>query len=296
MGTTTCATNCGTTTRNAICTTCLDRLDHLLHDVADTLIPGPTGPRADLNGRHGPIGPDRRIPGLETSLHVAAAKQSRFTSTSSRVITSRGKTQPLPVNLRATDTRHQLHRTLARWAGHIAEAAHLPKPPSTSTAAAIAAWISQHRDWLAGQTATATLLADVTRVHATATRVIDRPADRAYAGRCHTLDCPGLMYAYDGAPEAICATCQATTGYEDARRAMLAKVDDLILPAPEIELALRGLGQEVKATTIRKWCERGRLANRGTPSCPRYRVGDALNLAWNSRPRAGVVPSVLVSQ
>lgn len=295
MGTTTCTTGCGTTTRNAICTTCLDRLDHLLHDVADTLIPGPTGPRADRHGRHGPIGPDRRIPGLETSLHVAAAKQSRFTSTSSRVVAGRGKAQPLPVNLRATDARHQLHRTLARWAGHIAEAAHLPKPPSTSTAAALAAWIADRRDWLAGQPATADLIADVRNAHDTASRVIDRPADRAYAGRCHVLDCDGLMYAYDGGNTAACTRCNTKTDYDEARRALLAKVDDLILPATEIELALRGLGQEVKATTIRKWCERGRLTNRGTTSRPRYRVGDALTLAWNAHP-VRAVPSVLVSR
>lgn len=295
MGTTTCAARCGTTTRNAICTTCLDTLDTLLRGVGDTLIPGPTGPRTDLAGRRGPIGPDRRIPGLETSLHVAAAKQSRFTSTSSRVVAGRGKAQPLPVNLRATDARHTLHRTLARWAGHIAEAAHLPRPPASSTAAQLAAWIAAHRDWLAGQAATVDLIADVKRAHATACRVIDRPADRAYAGRCHVLDCGGLMYAYDGAPVAECTTCRAKADYEEARRTLLAKVDDLILPATEIELALRGLGQEVKAATIRKWCERGRLTNRGTTSCPRYRVGDALTLAWNARP-AGAVPPALVSR
>ena len=95
-----------------------------------------------------------------------------------------------------------------------------------------------------------------------AAEIVDRPTDLRYAGPCGatTVDEAGLavkctedMYAPPGQPLAECRGCGATVPLDERRQWMLARVEDMLLPADLAAYAARGLGLEVSDSTIRVW-------------------------------------------
>lgn len=310
MGTTTdCANDCGRPTPDTcyICPPCGTNLTQLLASILDEVTPGATGPRADLDGGIGPIGPDRVIPGLASSLDVAITKQARFTQLPGGTPAARPAAddvhtvlaeQPLPFGYAASEARGVLASTLATWAALIAEQRGLIHP--VYTLPNLAAFLLDQVQWLRQQPAGADAFDELTAAIRDATRAIDRPAARVYAGPCTPEDeptprqrlliaiagdelpshCAGHLYAREGSSIATCDACSRDMDLDAARDPLLARIDDMVLTGREIELALGGLGSPVKAKTISKWRERGRIASRGqigTQHC--YRVRDVRLLA-----------------
>ncbi len=293
MGTTTdCANDCGRPTPDTcyICPPCGTHLTRLLASILDDVTPGATGPRADLDGGIGPIGPDRVIPGLASSLDVAITKQARFTQLPGGTPTARPDdddvhtvlaAQPLPFGYAASEARGVLASTLATWAALIAEQRGLIHP--VYTLPDLAVFLLDEVQWLRQQPAGADAFDELTAAIRDATRAIDRPAARVYAGPCSaetTAECPGHLYAREGSSIATCDACAREMDLDAARDPLLARIDDMVLTGREIELALGGLGSPVKAKTISKWRERGRIISRGqigTQHC--YRVRDVRLLA-----------------
>lgn len=288
MGTTTdCANDCGRPTQDTcyICPDCGTALHRLLASILDEVTPGATGPRADLNGGIGPIGPDRVIPGLASSLDVAITKQARFTQLPGGTPAARPAAddvhtvlaeQPLPFGYAASEARGVLASTLATWTALIAEQRGLSHP--VYTLPDLAAFLLDQVQWLRQQPAGADAFDELTAAIRDATRAIDRPAARVYAGPCSTettAECPGHLYAREESSTATCDACARDMDLDTARDPLLARIDDMVLTGREIELALGGLGSPVKAKTISKWRERGRIISRGqigTQHC--YRVRD----------------------
>lgn len=305
MGTTTdCANDCGRPTPDTcyICPDCGTALHRLLASILDEVTPGATGPRADLNGGIGPIGPDRVIPGLASSLDVAITKQARFTQLPGGTPATRPAAddvhtvlaeQPLPFGYAASEARGVLASTLATWTALIAEQRGLNHP--IYTLPDLAVFLLDQVQWLRQQPAGADAFDELTAAIRDATRAIDRPAARVYAGPCVPTDpehqhhgvlrdpsvhCPGHLYAREGSSIATCDACARDMDLDTARDPLLARIDDMVLTGREIELALGGLGSPVKAKTISKWRERGRIISRGqigTQHC--YRVRDVRLLA-----------------
>ncbi len=311
----TCTNDCGRPTPGSeyICPDCGTALTRRLASILDEIIPGPTGPRADLNGATGPIGPDRVIPGLASSLDVAITKQARFTQLPGATPTTRPAAddhhttlaeQPLAFGYAASEARTVLASTLATWAALIAEQRGLVHP--VYTLPDLAVFLLDQVPWLRQQPAGADAFDELTAAILNATRTIDRPMDRVYAGPClpdEDLDerllralgfgaqldaqlsarCAGYLYARGDSNVATCDACGRDMPLDEARDPLLARIDTMLLTGPEIVTALGGLGSPVNAGTIRQWARRGHLTNRAPEGeQPRYRVADVRQLSERS--------------
>jgi hypothetical protein len=124
-------------------------------------------------------------------------------------------------------------------------------------------------------------------------RMVDRPRDREYIGRCD--ECNENLYRGPDANKAKCRHC--LTEYTDADVRRLNVMDDLgghLLTAAEIELAFTEIGNTpLTAARVRKWAQRERLTAKGSATVrgrehPTYLVADvAALLAQDSEQKAG---------
>jgi hypothetical protein len=262
-----CALNCGREVPDAafVCPPCGTTTTRLLESVQDELIPGP---------------PARTIPGLATDLDTAITRETNFGTGGS----ASGEA-PVLFNTSASEARTVLIGTLATWTALIAEQRGLPHPAYLLRD--LAAFLEHQITWLRAQAAGAEALEEITAALRNATRVIDRPADRKYAGPCTTDGCDGEFIAYDQARLARCRDCAAHVELTARQTELLEQANDMLLTAPQLEKALGGLGTEVRAKRIHEWCARDRLTNRGTPDRPVYRVGDVRHLAALAAARKG---------
>lgn len=314
MGTSECANNCGRPTPDT-CYTCPDcghTLSQLLTSILDYIYPGPTEQRTrtvkDDAGHEAvetytqQIGPDRIVPGLASSLDVAITKQARFTQLPGGTPPPRPAADdvhtviaeaPLPFGYAASEAVYTLRNTLAFWTAATAEQRGLPHP--VYTLPDLAVFLRDQVQWLRQQPAGADAFDELTAAIRDATRAIDRPAARVYAGPCMPADpehqhlgvlrdpgvhCPGHLYAREGSTIATCDACARDMDLDAARDPLLARIDDMVLTGREIELALGGLGSPVKAKTISKWRERGRIDSAGLVGLQHtYRVRDVRLLA-----------------
>lgn len=302
----TCTNLCGRPTPGSeyICPDCGTALTRRLASILDEVIPGPTGPRADLDGGIGPIGPDRVIPGLASSLDVAITKQARFTQLPGGTPPARPAAddhhtvlaeQPLAFGYAASEARSVLASTLGTWAALIAEQRGLNHP--VYTLRDLAVFLLDQIPWLRQQPAGADAFDELTTAILNATRTIDRPMDRVYAGPCLPDDehphlnvlrelsarCAGYLYARGDSNVATCDACGRDMPLDEARDPLLARIDTMLLTGPEIVTALGGLGSPVNAGTIRQWARRGHLTNRAPEGeQPRYRVADVRQLSERS--------------
>lgn len=285
--------DCGRPTNRVVCLDCTATTRRNLATIHDHIVPGPTEQRTTtvmgVNGQ--PIGtkattvktgPDRLIPGLATDLDTAITRDTRFTTNPGGRRT-RGNDEPLPLNLNASDARQDLTITLARAAAYTADARCEPHP--VYTLYALAEYLEHQLDWIATQDAGRDCFDAINGAIHKAHRVIDRPADRAYAGPCDVHACDGELYAWDGSTQAKCTVCRTTVTLDDRRNDLLDQAHDLLLGATDIARLLRGLGEPVDARHIRVWASRGRLINRGAVADPRYRVGDVLVLVEQASTR-----------
>lgn len=285
--------DCGRPTNRVVCFDCTATTRRNLATIHDHVIPGPTEQRtATVRGANGQpigtkattvrVGPDRLIPGLATDLDTAITRDTRFTTNPGGRRT-RGNDEPLPLNLTASDARQDLTITLARAAAYTADA--LCEPHPVYTLYALTEYLEDKLDWIATQDAGRDCMDAINGVIRKAHRVIDRPADRAYAGPCDVHGCDGELYAWDGSTQAKCTVCRTTVTLDDRRGDLLDQAHDLLLGATDIARLLRGLGEAVDARHIRVWASRGRLINRGAVADPRYRVGDVLVLVEQANTR-----------
>lgn len=235
-------------------------------------------------------------PGLATDLDDAIARQSTgigiVPADPVHELPDETGLVRLPYGYRASEARWELLSTMTATGDDIAHRRGLFRPLNTLDA--LANWLTHQVQWLRQQPDGADTIAALTDLLRAARRVIDRPADRKYAGPCtattvdeHGLatDCTGELYAHPSHDTVTCPDC-GTTYPLDARREWLRdQAEDMLLPATELARAIDGLGTPVTGSMIRGWKRRGRILNRGTDSHPLYRVGDVIDLVTNqSRP------------
>lgn len=228
-------------------------------------------------------------PGLATDLDDAIARQSTgigiVPADHEAGLPDETGLVRLPYGYRASEARWELLSTMTATGDDIAARRGLFRPLNTLDA--LANWLGHQVQWLRQQPDGADTIAALTDLLSAARRVIDRPADRKYAGPCTatTVDedglvqgCAGELYALPGHTTVTCPDCGASYPL-DARRAWLRdQAEDMLLPATELARAVDGLGVQVKAATLRKWASRKRILNRGTDTHPLYRVGDVIDL------------------
>jgi len=128
----------------------------------------------------------------------------------------------------------------------------------------MAAWLTRHPSWMTGHPAAAELYAEITAVVARAQRVIDRRAERCFAGACgaviENVTCLEYLFAHLDQDWIYCPTCGSRWNVED-RRAWLIGYAEARVPMTATEIAehLTSAGVSVTAATIRAYKARERI-------------------------------------
>ena len=121
--------------------------------------------------------------------------------------------------------------------------------------------------------------------------LVDRPADRWYAGPCD--QCERDLYARTGAAEVMCEECDLAYDVVKRRQWLLEQAEDRLVNATTLARAVSWLGTEpLTAERVRKWAQRGRLIAKGHEvkagrTLPLYRIGDALDMLAGDGEKVG---------
>jgi hypothetical protein len=157
----------------------------------------------------------------------------------------------------------------------------MPEP----TLPELALYLARNMDRLRQHEAAADICREVTAAVRHATRVIDRPPQRVYAGPC---DCGRDLLTKPGRTLVSCPACGATYDIQARVEWMRSELHDYLVTATEAaDEWLPAIGIRVASGTIRVWASRHRLERwPGIPrfpgdldAPPRYRVGDIAALA-----------------
>ncbi len=238
------------------------------------------------------------LPGLMADLDIALTQQARFRAH----VGSRSTETRIPFGLPASDAAFVARTTILANVEWITAVRGHKIPQTWST---IAAYLVEATGWLSRHTDGPQVVDELTAAVVNARRVIDRPADRTYLGRCGALveiDVTGYadpapvrvavnraqeLYAPVDRADIDCPRCGTTWGVRARQDTLLAQLRDHVLPAVDVARAVDGLGTSITPEVIRQWKRRGVLApatdDAGRPRAdvrgrPLYRVGDVLDI------------------
>jgi hypothetical protein len=109
--------------------------------------------------------------------------------------TSGGAMPGMPFNATAADVREAILGVLASWSGMVVEERHVTAPPRT--ASAMAKFMRNHVDWIAGHAAATEITDEVTQLVNSAHHVADPdPVHRVPIGACVEVGCTGELLAF----------------------------------------------------------------------------------------------------
>lgn len=185
--------------------------------------------------------------------------------------------RPLPFHLKASDVLRDYRGVLGSWTRMLAE----ERPEWTlpiDDPKAIARWLLRRMPTIAGHEAGGDLVEEVLQRRAAVLWVIDRPAERVYAGPC---ECGADLYAKPGKPEATCQKCESTYPVEAMQEWMRAQVSEHLVTAREASGLLSRFGYETQQKTIDTWHQRKKVTERGhdAKGVRLYLFGDLMRLA-----------------
>lgn len=257
---TTCATGCGRPTRDTL----------LLCEQCQWEIKQALNPDHELS-----------IPALLDDLATTLTRQARINQRNGG---GRSAETPLPFHIRASDIAEHARSVLTGWVLVIAE--DDPRNYPADTLLAMCAWLRSRTGHIATHDAAADIHAEITDTAARIQHVIDRPADRLYAGTCGTSfaeqhTCEEPLYAHPGATVVRCIDCGTVHEVEKRRTDMLQRLDDRLVTAAEfarlaaylIDDARRRREQTRKL--INQWHSRGLLTRHGSDDGePRFVFGE----------------------
>jgi hypothetical protein len=178
--------------------------------------------------------------------------------------------QPSPPEWTASNARTHLKGVLVAWVRFCADedvrhsSPHLGLPVDELTA--ISRWLLWRVDGLSLHDIGAEAVDEITSAVAHCHRLIDRPADRQFLGRCEPCEAvghEGRLYARPGGSLARCSVCGDTVDAERLREKLLHDLDDRLCTAAEIAHLSTYLGLQAGREQVRKrinqWHKRERI-------------------------------------
>jgi hypothetical protein len=239
----TCVTGCGRPTRGtlALCEQCTWEIKQALD-----------------------VGQDKSIPALLDDLATTLTRQARITQRNG----SRSAESPVPFHIRASDIATHARGVLVGWVRVLA--GDNPDRYPSDTLPAICDWLLRRTSDMAMHEAAADIHDEITDTAARIHHVIDRPADRLYAGVCGTSfaeqhTCGEPLYAHPGAAVVRCVDCGTVHEVTKRRDDMLRRLDDRLVTASEFaRLATYliediGRSREQTRKLVNQWHSRGLL-------------------------------------
>lgn len=217
------------------------------------------------------------------ALHVAYIRAARI----GVQVGGKSAETSLPYNDRARKAAWNLHHALDQWS-QLVTTQRGTTPPAPLTATALATWLLMHVEWLRHRPEAPPIYDQILHAVDQIEHVVDRPADRWYAGPCDApttqpngadTTCTADLYARPGATQVTCPTCNTTWDVAERRTWLLHVAQDQLAHAELIGRALSALGLAVTPSMIRGYVHRGRIISHGTDRAgrPLYRVGDVLD-------------------
>lgn len=199
--------------------------------------------------------------------------------------TPNGTEPRLPVHMAASELLSDIRGTLVAWVKFCADEDIRNQSPNAGLPVdnipAMARWLMWRVDGLMLSELGAEAVDEITRLSERGTRLVDRPADKWYAGPCNaTEDCATELYAKTKAGNISCPGCGSTYDIAQRRSFLLESAEDVLADATVLAGAVSWLGgTPVTAARIWKWKERGRIIPHGHDGKrPLYRVGDVLDV------------------
>ena len=230
--------------------------------------------------------------GLLDELDITLSRQHRLSLGAGVVAHSASHVM---YHVRASEIGWVLHNTITVWARELAEQNPHLRPPRLSSTAVCAAWLTRLGSLLALHPAADELHDEVTHVVALTRRVVDRPADRVYAGPCDAVvdgdeRCFDHLYARPGAACVACRSCGTEYDVSERREWMISEAADLRVPATvALSWARLLLDATIPRGTWDSWVSRRRILAHGTDRFgrPAFRFGDVRDLVadYVARPR-----------
>lgn len=198
---------------------------------------------------------------------------------------SRGAETPLPLDQRAYEAISQLRAVLVSWTRFCSEEGvrnQSPRPGlPADTLQAMSAWLLWRVDGLGFSDLGPDAVSEITRAVGRCQMVIDRPAERRYAGPC---ECGRDLYNKPGEKITTCRACGKAYDVEAMGEWMRAGVAGRLVTAFEGATLLCRFDLPIKQATIDKWFERKRLTSHGTDTAGSrlYLIDDLIHLAANA--------------
>lgn len=190
----------------------------------------------------------------------------------------------LPFNNHASDAKWAVRNAVSTWARVFAEEnPHLMFDPATVEDAA--RWLTQFPDLLADHPAAVEMYDDIREVVQAARRVVDRPAERVFAGRCDSVlngvECNTRLFAIAHHFEVSCPTCGTEYKVEERRAEILKWLRGEQATAKVITDALKNFANiGINTKSIRTWARRNLIHNyAGEGEVPVHQIGETLDFA-----------------
>lgn len=257
----------------------------------------------------------RQVPALAVELDVTLTRQARISAASGTAprmepyeplsyvtdpITGKevpagtsAKVSPMPFDYAASEALDVLRSALvgAVRLVHEERGADLP----ADHLGAMALWLIGHGEWLRHHEAAGELIDELVVPIAVGLSVIDRPADRVYAGACgddsdawkvtavamgSSADfCPGELYAHEGSWTVACEVCGLVYNVAERREWLRDAAEDQLATLRDLSAFLsddRTPTERVR-NMLHGYHQRGRLMPHGMSMLgkPTFRVGDA---------------------
>lgn len=231
------------------------------------------------------------MPAMIDYLEDAIAGRVRF---SGGRVGGRSAETPMVINPRASQIAGDLRVELVRIIRHLIESRGVsPTKFPEDDLTAMARWVAAHlgsirQDETAWETLTA-LQALTRRI----VRVIDRPPDMKYLGKCSALigddECPQELEVEVGSQSALCRTCGTRHEVSRRREVLVDASRDILLTITEMRTALPELlGIPINERTVRSWKRRKRIvpASVDWDGQELFRCGDVIDLVTGMEGKA----------
>lgn len=240
----------------------------------------------------------REIPELLVELDTARSGQARFAG---ERIGGKSAEVPLPiadvtrrtehgVRLLGQREQHRVINAVTTWARDIAETLGVMTPNIFGD---LVEWLIRREHEMRGHVAAEELHSDIVGGVIALRRVIDRPVDRKFVGRCPQDG--ANLWAEIGESWVRCRTCREQHSVRDLEDQAAEAARDMLCTVPELLRACTAIGRPIAKRTAYYWAQHGRLTVRGwmtrdehgdritdrhsDGAVPVYRVGDALELS-----------------
>lgn len=216
------------------------------------------------------------LPALAEHLRITITRQAILTNRNG----SRSAETSIPWHDKAANARTALLNDLWRWTLALREPA---EPLPRGGIDHLGRWLYTRINLILTWNQAGELAITLERHTNRCWHIMDRPADRIFAGICSHPTPRGLcetwLYAQPGKPTVTCPTCGTHHDVAQRRETLRQAAEDVLATAAEIARAVTWLGDHIRADRIRQWAARGRLTKRADDDGhPLYRIGDVLDL------------------